>query len=175
MMRTFYLAVGGEKGYAFKLAQIAKQDPDKVKAEQAEAWAFFQSVYGYMAGSDKDAADYVLTQFDLQTDIKEINPENINKACIKGFLNVAKSEYSEIEENFGKDKAAIVTMEGALFIQLVELDLIRLMGDEDYAGLKENAQALLDAVKSGDKNKTTELLKDVNGVLDQVIAQVSAA
>ena len=54
-----------------------------------------------------EEADYILKQFDLQTDVKTLDPAAINKAFVRGWAKVALHEYEESEENWGQDKSVI--------------------------------------------------------------------
>src|SRR3954453_8140770 len=55
LMKTFYLATGAiPNGYATKAAAAAKENPEEAKIEQAEGWAFYQSIFTYL---DKHAAE----------------------------------------------------------------------------------------------------------------------
>jgi hypothetical protein len=159
MMRVFYLAAGGEKGYGYKIEKAVKEDPSKdQKPAQAEGWAFFQSIKAYMDRFDKDASDFINGQFDLSNDVKNISGDKINQAFVRGFAAIAKGEYKESFENWGKDKAVITALEGALFINVIEKDLPKALGGEAQAkALVANAGELLNAVKAGNKEKATEL------------------
>ena len=49
LMKTFYLATGAlPEGYATKAAKEAKEDPEHARVEQAEGWAFYQSISNYI-------------------------------------------------------------------------------------------------------------------------------
>lgn len=170
MMKAFYLASGAEKGYGYKLEKEAKEGTQEdIKAEQAEGWAFFQSLYTYLAKADKEDADYINQQFDLSNDVKNIKGDLINQAFVRAFANTAKGEYQETMENWGKDKAVITAMEGALFIDVIKADLPKALGGEAQAkALLDNAQKLLDEVKAGNKDKATALHKQVNEELDKL-------
>ena len=124
LMKTFYLAAGAlPNGYAMKASEEAKENADAAKAEQAEGWAFYQSLDSYLSGNAPEEAETINKQFDLQTDVTSIDPEAVNHAFIRGFSKIAIHEYEESGENWGEDKAAITALEGALFIDLISSDL----------------------------------------------------
>ena len=51
LMKTFYYATGAvPNGYATKAAEAAKKDKEEAKVEQAEGWAFYQSLFSYLKG-----------------------------------------------------------------------------------------------------------------------------
>jgi len=172
LMKAFYLASGAEKGYGYKVEKAAKEGKtDDAKIGQAEGWAFFQSVKAYVERYDADAAKLIEGQFDLSNDVKNVKGDEINKAYIRGFAAVAKGEYEESFENWGKDKAVITALEGALFIDVIKTDLAKALGGEDKAAaLADNAQQLLDKVKAGDKAAAEELYKKVEADLNTLTA-----
>ncbi|MGO0058834.1 hypothetical protein ACTID9_02165 [Brevibacillus fluminis] len=172
LMKAFYFASGAEKGYGYKLENMVKEGTkEDLKAEQAEAWAFFQSLKGYLIENDKASTEFINQQFDLTNDVKNIKGDAINQAFVHAFAATAKGEYTETMENWGKDKAMITALEGALFIDVINADLPKALGGEAQAKtLIGNAQKLLDEVKAGNKEKAVELHKQVLAALDQVAA-----
>lgn len=153
LMKTFYLASGAlPHGYAAKAAAAAKENAEEAKVEQAEGWAFYQSVYPYMKRHAAEEADYILKQFDLQTDVKTLDPKAVNHAFVRGWAKVALHEYEESKENWGQDKSVITALEGALFINMIENDIKTLLGDKAYTDLNEQATRYLEAAKA--KNKS---------------------
>ncbi|MET3291534.1 UNVERIFIED_CONTAM: hypothetical protein ABID98_004104 [Brevibacillus sp. OAP136] len=172
LMKAFYFASGAEKGYGYKLENMVKEGTkEDLKAEQAEAWAFFQSLKGYLIESDKASTEFISQQFDLTNDVKNIKGDAINQAFVRAFAATAKGEYTETMENWGKDKAVITALEGALFIDVINADLPKALGGEAQAKtLVGTAQKLLDEVKAGNKEKAVELHKQVLAALDKVAA-----
>ncbi|WP_064092557.1 hypothetical protein [Rossellomorea aquimaris] len=174
LMKTFYLATGAiPNGYATKASEEAKEDAEAAKAEQAEGWAFYQSLSSYLSGNAADEAEFINSQFDLQTDVKTLDPEAVNHAFIRGFSKIALHEYEESEENWGEDKSVITALEGALFIDLISSDIKSLMGEDSYQTLSENAQSYLEAVKSQDKEKAESLLTEIETMLNDVMAKAN--
>lgn len=171
LMKTFYYAAGAvPNGYATKLAKEAKVDEAHAKVEQAEGWAFYQSVFAYLNRHAEEEANYILTQFDLQTDVKSVDPTAINKAFIRGFAKVAADEYAESIENWGEDKSAITALEGALFIDIIGEDIKGIIGEEGYTTLTEQAQQYLEAAKAkGDKEEGQQVLEQIQNTLKTVI------
>jgi Rod binding domain-containing protein len=170
LMKTFYLATGAlPHGYASKAAAAAKQDAKEAKVEQAEGWAFYQSVYPYMKKHAPEEADYILKQFDLQTDVKMIDPTAVNKAFIRGWAKVALDEYKESKENWGQDKSAITALEGALFINMMESDLKALLGSEAYKMLNDQAKRYLEAAKAKNKAEGEKLLSEIETTLHTIV------
>lgn len=173
LMKTFYLATGALKdGYASKTAKEAKEDVKAAKAEQAEGWAFYQSLYGYLEEFAKDDAEFVQKQFDLQTDVNTIDPQAVNKAFVRAFSKTALGEYGEAfaEENWGKDKSVIVSMEGALFINIIIADIESILGKDAASKLTTDSQALLEAVKSKDEAKAKSIFAEIEKTLNATIA-----
>jgi hypothetical protein len=171
LMKAFYLASGAEKGYAYKVEQAAKENGDEAKVEQAEGWAFYQSLKKYLEKNDQASSDYINSQFDLSNDVKNVKGDLINKAFIRAFAATAKGEYGETFENWGKDKAVITALEGALFIDVIRADLPKALGGEDKAkSLTENSQKLLEEVKAGNKEKSEALFKAVEADLNKLAA-----
>ncbi|MBW3111792.1 MULTISPECIES: hypothetical protein [Bacillaceae] len=174
LMKTFYLASGAlPNGYAMKASMEAKEDAEAAKAEQAEGWAFYQSLASYLSGNAPEEAEMINNQFDLQTDVTSIDPEAVNHAFVRGFSKIALHEYEESEEYWGEDKSAITALEGALFIDLISSDIKSLMGEESYESLSTNAQSYLEAVKSQDKEKAEGLRKDLEKMLNDVMAKAN--
>lgn len=161
LMKAFYLASGADKGYGYKVEKAAKQSGEEdPKVQQAEGWAFFQSLKTYLEGHDKEAADYIESQFDLSNDVKNVKGDLINQAYVRAFAATAKDEYGESFENWGKDKSVITALEGALFINVIERDLSKALGGEAKAkALTDNAQKLLDEVKAGNKEQAEATYK----------------
>lgn len=170
LMKTFYLAAGAlPHGYAAKAANAAKQGEKEAKAEQAEGWAFYQSIYPYMKKYAPEEADYILKQFDLQTDAKTLDPAAINKAFVRGWAKVALHEYKESKESWGQDQSVITALEGALFIHMMESDLKALLGDQAYASLTGQAQRYLEAAKAKNKTEGEKLLSPLTATLNTVV------
>lgn len=170
LMKTFYLATGAlPHGYASKTAAEAKENAEEAKVEQAEGWAFYQSVYPYMKKHAAEEADYILKQFDLQTDVKTLDPVAINKAFIRGWAKVALHEYEESEENWGQDKSAVTALEGALFIDMMGSDLKALLGEQAFATLNDQAHQYLEAAKAKNKEEGEKLLKQIEATLHAAI------
>lgn len=171
MMKTFYLAVGAQNiGYAYKVEKGVQEGKD-VRVEQAEGWAFFQSIIKYVAGQAKDEADFVNKQFELTSDPKALKADAVNSALVRGLSKVALSEYEESEKSWGSDKSAITGMEGALFIDMISLDIARLQGDEAYKALKDQAQQYNNLVKDNKKDEALATLGKIRQTLNDVIAK----
>lgn len=170
VMKAVYLATGAEQGYGYKLEKLVAEGSDKdIKAEQAEAWAYFQSLIAYLSGHAEADANYINTQFGLSNDPANIKGDLINQAFVRAFALTAKSEYTETFENWGTDKASITAMEGLLFIDVVNSDLAKALGSEEKGkALMGNAQNLLNEVKNGNKDQATNLYKLVEADLNQL-------
>lgn len=174
LMKTFYLASGAlPHGYAAKAAAAAKENAEEAKVEQAEGWAFYQSVYPYMKRHAAEEADYILKQFDLQTDVKTLDPKAVNHAFVRGWAKVALHEYEESKENWGQDKSVITALEGALFINMIEQDIKTLLGDKAYTDLNEQATRYLEAAKAKNKAEGDKWLPQIEAALQQVIQKAN--
>ncbi|NNU83210.1 hypothetical protein ETC05_04890 [Geobacillus sp. BMUD] len=174
LMKTFYLASGAlPHGYAAKAAAAAKENAEEAKVEQAEGWAFYQSVYPYMKRHAAEEADYILKQFDLQTDVKTLDPKAVNHAFVRGWAKVALHEYEESQENWGQDKSVITALEGALFIHMIEQDIKTLLGDKAYADLNDQATRYLEAAKAKNKAEADKWLPQIEAALQQVIQKAN--
>ncbi|OQP06384.1 hypothetical protein B1690_09580 [Geobacillus sp. 46C-IIa] len=170
LMKTFYLASGAlPHGYAAKAAAAAKESDEEAKVKQAEGWAFYQSVYPYMKRHAAEEADYILKQFDLQTDVKTLDPKAVNRAFVRGWAKVALHEYEESQENWGQDKSVITALEGALFINMMENDIKTLLGNEAYNTLNDQATRYLEAAKAKNKAEGDKWLPQIEAALQQVI------
>lgn len=167
LMKNFYLAVGGAQGYAYKIEKAVKEGKDS-KAEQAEGWAFYQSLYGYLVKPAKEEADFIQNKFDLKTPANEIKGDEINKAFVRAFAKVAKDEYKGTFENFGKDKGPVTALEGALFISVIEADAKQILGEEASKTLLDKANQLLQAAKANDRAKADALYKEIEPSLDKL-------
>lgn len=169
IMKAFYLASGAEKGYAYKVEAAVKEGKDP-KTEQAEGWAFYQSLYGYLSGEggSKEDADFILNKLDLKTSTKEVKGDEINKAFVRSFVATAKSEYKQSFANFDQDKGAVTALEGALFISVIELDAKKILGEAETKALVEKAGQLVEAAKAKDKAKAEALYKEVETSLDKL-------
>lgn len=167
LMKNFYLAAGGEKGYGYKIEKAVSEGKDP-KADQAEGWAFYQSLYAYLAKPAKEDADFINKKFDLQTSTKEVKGNEINKAFVRAITAVAVGEYKESFENWGQDKGVITALEGALFIQMIESDASKILGEAQTKTLLGQANQLLDAAKSGDKAKGDSIYKEMTPALDKL-------
>ncbi|MYL34743.1 hypothetical protein GLW08_02845 [Pontibacillus yanchengensis] len=169
LMKTFYLAAGAmPHGYATKAAKEAEEDPAHAKVEQAEGWAFYQSISSYLTEYAKEDAAIIEENFNLETDVKKLDPEAVNKAFVRGFSKVALHEYEESEENWGKDKSVITALEGALFIDMISRDIKRMQGEDMANTLNEQAQTYLDAVKADEKEKAMDVLEKIEGTLNSI-------
>lgn len=170
LMKTFYLATGNNpNGYAFKAAEAAKTDKDEAIVEQAEGWAFYQSLFSYLNGHSPEEAAFILQQFDLQNDVAKLDAVNVNKAFVRGYVKVALDEYAESQELWGEDKSVITALEGALFIDVIDKDLKGLLGEAGYTKLNETAGKYLEAAKAKDKATGESLMKDLQSTLQTAI------
>lgn len=170
IMKTFYFATGAlPNGYATKAAEKAKTDATAAKIEQAEGWAFYQAIYPYLKKNSPEEGEAILKQFDLQTDVKTLDPALVNKTFVRGWVNVALAEYKESQATFNEDKGAITAIEGALFINMIESDLKTLIGEQETAALTASAQAYLDAAKAKDKAAADKALAEITPVLDKAV------
>ncbi|MFX3623986.1 MAG: hypothetical protein ACE3JP_08085 [Ectobacillus sp.] len=170
LMKTFYLATASTNGYANKAAETAKTNEKEAKVQQAEGWAFYQSVYPYVKKHASEEGDFILKQFDLQTDVKTLDAQAVNKAFIRGLAKVALHEYEESKENFDQDKGVITALEGALFINMIEKDMQALIGEQETKALTTKAQAYLEAAKAKDKAQAESLMAELEAGLNKVVA-----
>lgn len=173
LMKGFYLASGGEKGYAYKIEKGVKEGekPEKLKVMQAEGWAFFQSVQGYVVKHSQADAGYINQQFELSNDPKNIKGDGIHTAFVRSLTATAKHEYDESFANWGQDKAVITSLEGALFLDMIKTDLPKALRDEAKANaLLEKAQQHLEAAKAKDKQKAEAIYKEMQPALDKLAA-----
>ncbi|MGG1677249.1 hypothetical protein ACIFOT_16040 [Neobacillus sp. NRS-1170] len=172
LMKTFYLATGAlPNGYATKTAAEAKEDAAAAKVEQAEGWAFFQSLYSYLNKHAVEETAFIEKSFTLESDVKAIDPAAINKAFVRGFAKIAISEYGESKEFLekGEDKAAVTGLEGALFIDIIGEDLKTLLGEDAYKTLNEKAQKYVDTAKAKDKAAGETQLNDLISNLNTIV------
>ncbi|HEX7056372.1 MAG TPA: hypothetical protein VF260_04135 [Bacilli bacterium] len=173
LMKTFYLAVGGQEvGYAYKVEKAAAANEANVQAEQAEGWAFFQSLRNYMSGAAKEEADLINKTFDLTTDPKTIKAETVHRALVRGLAKVGVHEYEESAENWGQDKAVITGMEGALFINMIDSDIKALLGEESYQKLHEQAENYINAAQQKNKDEADQLRAALIGTLNDIIQKM---
>jgi hypothetical protein len=170
LMKTFYLATAAvPNGYATKAANEAKEDAEAAKVEQAEGWAFYQSIASYLVKNAPEEAEVIEKQFNLETDVKTIDPTAVNNAAVRGFAKIALHELEESEENWGQEKGVITALEGALFIDMISEDIKRLIGEDKYAELTDKAQKYYEAAKAQDKENGEALRKEVEAALQTVI------
>lgn len=172
LMKTFYLATGAlPNGYATKASNESKTDVALAKVEQAEGWAFYQSLYSYLNGHAPEEAAFIEKQFNLETDVTAIDPAAVNKAFIRGFAKIAIDEYGESKETLGEDKAVITGLEGALFIDIIGEDIKSLMGEDAYKTLTEQAQKYMETAKAKDKaaaeGQLNELISTLNTIVEK--------
>lgn len=172
LMKTFYLATGAlPNGYATKAAAEAQKDAALAKVEQAEGWAFFQSIYTYLNKHAADETAFIEKQFNLETDAKTIDPAAVNKAFVRGFAKIAIDEYKESKEAIGEDKGVITGLEGALFIDVIGDDIKGLIGEAEYKSLTEKAQKYVETAKAKDKaageTQVDELIASLNSIIDK--------
>ncbi|MDC3413211.1 hypothetical protein [Terrihalobacillus insolitus] len=168
LMKTFYLATGAlPNGYATKIA--ANEDVNEAKVQQAEGWAFYQSLAGYLTGNSPEEAELIEQQFNLETDVKGVNPETVNLAFVRGWAQTALNEFEESEENLGEDEAVITALEGALFIDMIDSDLKRIVGEDGYSTLNDQAQSYLEAVQADEQDKALELNEQIVETLTNVV------
>jgi hypothetical protein len=170
LMKTFYLATGAlPNGYATKASAEAGKDVALAKVEQAEGWAFFQSLYSYLNKHAADETALIEKQFNLESDVKALDPEAVNKAFVRGFAKIAISEYGESKELFGEDKGVITGLEGALFIDIIGEDIKTLLGEDAYKTLSEKAQTYVDTAKAKDKAAGEAQLNELISILNTIV------
>lgn len=172
LMKTFYLATGAvPNGYATKATAAAKENPEEAKIEQAEGWAFYQSIFTYLDKHATEEAAFIEKQFNLETDVATLDPAAVNKAFVRGFSKIALDEYAESLEAWGEDKSPITALEGALFIDVIGNDIKGIIGEEAYVKLTEQTQAYLEAAKAKDKAAGEPILTEIQSTLNNVIEQ----
>lgn len=172
LMKTFYFATGAlPNGYATKAAAAAKENSEESKIEQAEGWAFYQSIFSYLNKHAAEEAAFIEKQFNLETDVTTIDPAAVNKAFVRGFAKIALDEYAESLEAWGEDKSAITALEGALFIDIIGEDIKGIIGEEAYGTLSEQAQKYLEAAKAKDKKAGEPVLAEIQATLQNIIDQ----
>lgn len=173
LMKTFYLAVGAEPhGYAFKARASADEgELEAARKQQAEGWGFYQALRPYLEKHDPDSASAILAALDLQNPPGRIDPAAVNRRFVAAFLATARDEFAESQENWGTDEGVITSYEGALFVDLIGLDLSRILGQEAYEGLLADAQAVFEATRAGDQAAAKQRLEAV----ERAFAQVEAA
>lgn len=172
LMKTFYLATGAiPNGYATKAAAEAKENPEVAKIEQAEGWAFYQSLFKYLNSHAAEDAALIESQFNLETDVATLDPAAVNKAFVRGFSKIALDEYAESLETWGEDKSPITALEGALFIDVIGEDIKGIIGAEAYQTLTQQAQTYLEAAKAQDKEAGEPVLAEIQTTLQNVINQ----
>lgn len=170
LMKTFYLATGATpNGYATKAADKAKTDAVAAKIEQAEGWAFYQSISSYMKKHSEESDTLIQKQFDLQSDVEALDPVAVNKAFVRGIAQIAINEYHESEETWGEDKSVITGLEGALFLDMISSDVKTLLGEEAHKTLTEKASKYIEATKSKDQAAGEELLNEILTTTQMVI------
>ncbi|MGC5327583.1 hypothetical protein [Brevibacillus sp. SYSU BS000544] len=173
MMKAFYLHTNQ---YAVDIEKLAKAGDANVKAEQAAAWATYQVLHSYIVkeGETAEDANYINSMFDNATDPKTIDSNKINKAMVRGFIGVTKSEFAASfeEANWGKDKSKITALEGLLFINLMETDLQKKLGKTSYNALVKTGTQLVNAINANDKAKAEKLHKSLLTSLDIALAKV---
>ncbi|WHZ02289.1 hypothetical protein QNH48_25640 [Neobacillus sp. YX16] len=172
LMKTFYFATGAiPNGYATKAAAEAKENPEVAKIEQAEGWAFYQSLISYLNSHSPEEAAFIESQFNLETDVASLDPAAVNKAFVRGFSKIALDEYAESVEAWGEDKSPITALEGALFIDVVGEDIKGIIGAEAYQTLTEQARKYLETAKAKDKVAGEPVLAEIQTTLQKVIEQ----
>ncbi|MDC3415857.1 hypothetical protein [Aquibacillus salsiterrae] len=173
LMKTFYLATGAlENGYASKVAKAVEAgELDKARAEQAEGWAFYQSIKGYITRHSEEDGNFIEQQFNLETDAAELDPTAVNDAFVRGFAQIAFNEFKESEENITKDKGVITALEGALFINIIDGDIKRILGEEAFVTLEEQANSYLEDVKAGNKDEALATLEEMKPTLSGLLEQ----
>lgn len=170
LMKTFYFATGAiPNGYATKAAAAAKDNVEEAKIEQAEGWAFYQSIFTYLEKHSPEEAAFILSQFDLQTDVTTLDPVAVNKAFVRGFSKIALDEYAESVETWGEDKSIITALEGALFVDVIGEDIKAIIGEAEFTTLTEKAQKYLEASKAQDKATADATLAEIQTTLNTVI------
>ncbi|MBV7508128.1 hypothetical protein KW850_23190 [Bacillus sp. sid0103] len=170
LMKTFYLATGAlPNGYATKAAAEAGKDAALAKVEQAEGWAFYQSLSSYLSKHAADETAFIEKQFNLESDVKTLDPAAVNKAFVRGFAKIAIDEYGESKELFGEDKAVITGLEGALFIDIIGEDIKTLLGEDAYKTLTEKAQKYVETAKAKDKTAGEEQLNELISTLNTIV------
>jgi hypothetical protein len=171
IIKTFYLATAGKDlGYAYKIEKGAKEGTD-VKVEQAEAWAFFQSINKYVSGQAKEEVDFVNKQFDLATDPKTINADTVNKTLVRALAKVGSHEYVESQDAWGTDISIVTGLEGAVFIDMISSDITRLQGEAAYKTLYTQAQQYIKLAQDNKKEEAIAVMKQIQASLDEVIAK----
>lgn len=174
LMKTFYYATGAiPNGYATKASEAVKENAEEAKIEQAEGWAFFQSLSSYLNKHAAEESTYIGQQFDLQSDVATIDPASVNKAFVRGFAKIALSEYAESKETWGEDKSVITALEGALFIDIIGEDIKVLLGEEAYTTLTDKTQKYLEAAKAKDQAAGDSLMKELEASLQTVIEKAN--
>ncbi|MCF6094987.1 hypothetical protein L1765_13555 [Microaerobacter geothermalis] len=152
--RSHYLAV---LKYAKAISEdVAAGKTDEVKAEQIEAWGFYQAIYGSLSSGDQEAADLIQKRFSLNEDPANINFEEIDKAFARAFIGKIKGYYEKAPkalEEGNKELALESAMEGNVFLKNIELVSKDYLGEEAANTLLSDAANWFSALEAEDLSK----------------------
>ncbi|GAB7388934.1 hypothetical protein BSNK01_27720 [Bacillaceae bacterium] len=171
--RSHYLAA---LKYAKEIEENAKKgDLEKAKVEQAEAWGFYQAIKGSLGDGDEKAANELQRLFSIETDVKEVSFDKVNKLFVQAFIGKIKGYHEKVAAELaeGKDGRGHA-MEANVFLKDIELALKEFLGEATAKQALADAETWFAAVtaKNGEEAKTAS--EKVTAVLDQLAAKTAA-
>ncbi|BCU80267.1 hypothetical protein JIR001_00500 [Polycladomyces abyssicola] len=150
LIRVFYLSTLHD---AEEVVTAIKEEPEEVKAEQLEGFAFFQAIKKSLSEKAPEQVKQIEAQLAPNADPKKVDPQAIRQAFVKAFSAKAQGYMDKVLGESWNDRheAAEDAFEGNLFIKAIELDLEKALGQAEKEKVMQAATQFFAAAKSGDK------------------------
>ncbi|WP_088104050.1 hypothetical protein [Halalkalibacter urbisdiaboli] len=169
--RSYYLA---SNSYAEKIATAVEEGKEELDLQnmQAEAFGFYQAIKGSLSGGDEEAATKLDTIFALdQTNAVDIDPEEVSSLFVKAIVGKVSGYHEKapvsLEEGNVTD-ARVQSLEGNMFLKMIEIELVKALGEEKAAETFENAEAWFKAISEENAEEAKTLSEAVLAVVNEL-------
>ncbi|MBM7648887.1 ribosomal protein S20 [Bacillus ectoiniformans] len=167
--KVYYLAANG---YAEKIEAAVKEGKeDELQIMQAEAYGFYQAIKESLAGGDEEASKKLDELFSLDSDPKAIKASEVNSLFNKAIIGKITSYHEKAPAALEEDKATDAktsALEGNMFMNMIDIQLNKQLGEDKAAELHEKAEKWYAAIEAGKADEAKPLSEEIVSMLGQV-------
>ncbi|WP_338750517.1 hypothetical protein [Bacillus sp. FJAT-52991] len=167
--KVYYLAANG---YAEKIeAAVAEGKEDELKIMQAEGYGFLQAIKESLSGGNEEAAKKLDELFSLDTDPKTIKAAEVNSLFNTAIIGKITNYHQKVPEALEANKALdakVEALEANMFMNMIDLQLEKQLGEEKTAELHEKAEKWFEAVANGKADEAKALSEEIMSGVNQI-------
>ncbi|WP_203361550.1 hypothetical protein [Bacillus sp. REN10] len=167
--KVYYLAANG---YAEKIeAAVAEGKEDELKIMQAEGYGFLQAIKESLSGGNEEAAKKLDELFSLDTDPKTIKAVEVNSLFNTAIIGKVTGYHEKVPEALAANKtldAKVEALEGNMFMNMIDLQLKKQLGEDKTAELHQKAEKWFEAVANEKADEAKSLSDEIKSSLSQI-------